>query len=173
VLTDDFASAPPEGIKRISEKFGPILALLDELDTQYKQGKSLHVGEYLHLFIIAVMHQHTGKKVAQNLIQACLKNGIRKGYRMAVTEATDVISQPIFRKCGFVERIEIPYKTFTYQGRRVFASIEGHTGTISYGQGPGVAKWVPSGEESKSCKAPQACWGEELWTGVATASGPE
>jgi GNAT superfamily N-acetyltransferase len=130
VLTDDFASAPPKGIEHISEKFGPILALLDELDTQYKQGKSLHVGEYLHLFIIAIMHQHTGKKVAQNLIQACLENGLRKGYRMAVTEATGVISQHIFRKCGFVDRIEIPYKTFIYQGRRVFMSIEGHTSTI-------------------------------------------
>jgi GNAT superfamily N-acetyltransferase len=112
------------------EKVGPILALLDALDVQYKQGKSLRVGEYLHLFIIAVTHQYTGSKVAQNLIQACLGNGIRKGYKVAVTEATGVVSQHIFRKCGFVDRIEIPYKTFTYHGKRVFATIEGHTGTI-------------------------------------------
>ena len=64
------------------------MALLDALDVQYKQGKSLRVGEYLHLFMIAVTHQHTGSKVAQNLIQACLENGIRKGYKAAVTEAT-------------------------------------------------------------------------------------
>jgi predicted N-acetyltransferase YhbS len=130
MLTDDFASTPPEGIDYLSEKVGPILALLDALDVQYKQGKSLRVGEYLHLFMIAVTHQHTGSKVAQNLIQACLENGIRKGYKAAVTEATGVFSQHTFRKCGFVDRIEISYKTFTYHGKRVFATIEGHTGTI-------------------------------------------
>jgi hypothetical protein len=114
----------------LGEKFEPVLALLDELDAQYKQGRSLRMGEYLHLFMGAVMHRHTGKKVAQTLIQACLENGIRKGYKTAVTEATGVISQHICRKCGFVDRLAIPYKTFTYQGKRVFASIEGDTGAI-------------------------------------------
>lgn len=130
MLTDDFASTPPEGVGYPGEKFRPILALLDALDVQYKQGKSLRVGEYLHLFMIAVTHQHTGRKVAQTLIQTCLESGIRKGYKTAVTEATGVVSQHIFRKCGFVDRIEIPYKAFTYLGKRVFASIERHTGTI-------------------------------------------
>jgi GNAT superfamily N-acetyltransferase len=130
LLTDDFASAPPEGIEHFSGKFGPIWALLDALDTQYKQGKSLRVGDSLHLLMIAVTHQHTGKKVAQTLVRACLENGIRKGYQTAVTEATGVISQHIFRKCGFVDRFAIPYKAFMYQGRRVFESIEEHTGTI-------------------------------------------
>jgi ribosomal protein S18 acetylase RimI-like enzyme len=130
LLTDDFASAPPEGIEHLSEKLGPTWALLDALDTQYKQGKNLRVGDSLHLLMIAVTHQHTGSKVAQNLIQACLENGIRKGYKAAVTEATGVVSQHIFRKCGFVDRIEISYKTFTYHGKRVFATIKGCTGTI-------------------------------------------
>jgi ribosomal protein S18 acetylase RimI-like enzyme len=130
LITDDLASTPPEAFEHLGEKFGPILALLDALDAQYKQGRSLRVGEYLHLFMIAVMHQHTSKKVAQNLIRVCLENGLRKGYKTAVTEATGVISQHILRKCGFVDRLEIPYKTFTYQGSWVFASIEGHTGPI-------------------------------------------
>jgi hypothetical protein len=34
MLTDDFASTPPEGIEYLSEKVGPILALLDALDVQ-------------------------------------------------------------------------------------------------------------------------------------------
>ena len=89
------------------------------------------MGEYLHLFMIAVNHRHKGRKVAENLTRTCLENGIRKGYHTALTEATGVISQHIFgNKIGFVGRLEIPYKTFVYQGRRVFESIEGHTGTI-------------------------------------------
>ena len=54
----------------------------------------------------------------------------RKGFQTAVTEATGAISQYIFRKYGFVDRLTISYKTFEYLGSRVFASIEGHMGTI-------------------------------------------
>jgi hypothetical protein len=76
-------------------------------------------------------HQNKGRNVAHNLIQSCLENGIRKGYHTTVAEATGVISQHIFRNnFGFVDRLEIPYKTFVYQGRRVFESIEEHTGAI-------------------------------------------
>jgi len=131
MIADDFASVLPDGIERLGERFEPILALLAELDEQYKRGRSLHSGEYLHLFMIAVNHQHKGRKVAHNLIQICLENGIRRGFHTAVTEATGVISQHIFRmQFGFADRLEIPYKTFVYQGKRVFESIEEHTGTI-------------------------------------------
>src|SRR5262245_40427935 len=131
MIADDFASAPPEGMGRLGEAFEPILALLGELDEQYRKGRTLRLGEYLHLFMIAVDHRHKGRKVAQNLVRACLENGARKGYRTAVTEATGVISQHIFRSSfGFRDRLEMPYKTFVYEGRPVFASIEGHSGTI-------------------------------------------
>ncbi len=126
MITDDFASAPLESMEHLGGKFEPVFALLSELDAQYNQGRSLRLGKYLHLFMIAVTHQHKGRKVAQNLIQACLENGTRKGYKAAVTEATGMISQHIFRnKFGFADRLEIPYKTFIYQGKRVFESIEG------------------------------------------------
>lgn len=131
MIADDFASAPPEGMGLLGEAFEPILALLGELDEQYKKGRTLRLGEYLHLFMIAVDHRHKGRKVAQNLVRACLENGVRKGYHTAVTEATGVISQHIFRSSfGFRDRLEMPYKTFVYEGRPVFASIEGHSGTI-------------------------------------------
>ena len=131
MITDDFVSEPPEGMEHLGERFQPVLALLGELDEQYKLGRSIRLGEYLHLFMIAVDHNRKGRNVAQHLIQTCLENGIRKGYHTAVTEATGVISQHIFRnKFGFVDRLEIRYKTFVYQNRRVFESIEGHTGTI-------------------------------------------
>jgi hypothetical protein len=131
MIADDFASVPPEGMEHPGEKFAPIFALLGELDEQYKHGRSLRLGEYLHLFMIAVDRRHKGRTVAHNLIQSCLENGIGKGYHTSVIEATGVISQHIIRnKCGFVGRLEIPYKTFVYQGRLVFESIEEHRGTI-------------------------------------------
>src|SRR5262245_11805711 len=87
MITDDFASAPPEGMEHLGERFEPIVALLGELDDQYKHGRSLRIGEYLHLFMIAVNHHHKGRNVAHNLIQSCLEHGIKKGYHTAVAEA--------------------------------------------------------------------------------------
>ena len=80
--------------------------------------------------MLAVKHQHTGKNVARNLVQTCLENAIRKGYKSGVVETTGIVSQLIFKKSGFLDRFEAPYKTFTFQGRQIFESIEGHKGII-------------------------------------------
>jgi len=41
MITDDFAIEPPEEIRGLGNNFEPIWAVLDELDTQYKQGRIL------------------------------------------------------------------------------------------------------------------------------------
>ena len=130
MITDDFAVEPPKEIKQLGENFEPVWAVLDELDTQYKQGRILPEGWYLHFFLLAVGHRYIGMHVARNLVQACLENGIKKGYKTGVVEATGILSQNLFKKFGFADRFEAPYKTFTFQGRRVFESIKGHHGII-------------------------------------------
>jgi hypothetical protein len=130
MITDDFATEPPKEIWCLGDNFEPVWTILDELDTQYKQGRSLPKGQYLHFFLLAVDHRQTGKNVARNLVQTCLENGVRKGYKTGVVEATGIVSQHIFRQFGFVDCYEVPYKTFTFQGNRVFESIEGHHGII-------------------------------------------
>lgn len=54
-----------------------------------------------------------------------------KGYRLAVTEATNRVSQHIFRKLGFVERAELPYRKYRRGGVPVFASIAEHGGPMA------------------------------------------
>ncbi|ARV59000.1 hypothetical protein BZZ01_10445 [Nostocales cyanobacterium HT-58-2] len=131
LISGDFASASYLENYDISDNnFPPIFELLGELEAQYTQGKSIYPGEYLYLYMLAVSPQRRGEKIAQNLVQTSLEYGISKGYRMAVTEATNSTSQHVFRKLGFVDRHEILYKHFTYQGQQVFKSIEKHTGTI-------------------------------------------
>ena len=88
------------------------------------------IGEFLHFYLFAVDHRQNGKKIAHHLIQACLDNGIKKGYRTGVVEATCVVSQHIFRKFGFVDRYIVSYKTFEFQGKQIFESIDGHGGII-------------------------------------------
>lgn len=130
LLVDDLASPPPEGIGEASEHFSPIGALLDELDDQYRRTRPVVLGEVLHLFMLGVAPQHGGKGVAHTLVRLCTENALRKGYRVAVTEATGRVSQHIFRKLGFSDRFSVSYKDFTFGGRRVFESIEGHEGAI-------------------------------------------
>jgi|SRR5215470_4854948 len=130
MLTDDFAVPPDLKPSQFSEKFLPILAMLDSLDEQYRQGRSIVPGQYLHLFMLAVDEQFAGRGIATQLVSACLENGRQKGYTHAVTEATGVISQHVFRKLGFVERDRISYQDYRYKGKPVFASIRDHEAAI-------------------------------------------
>ncbi len=54
---------------------------------------------------------------------------MKQGYRTALTEAANPISQHIFSKASFVPRCQILYGQFTYKGDRVFEAIAGDVGT--------------------------------------------
>ncbi len=130
LLTEDSASPPPDGMDGLSEKFDPIFDILGQLDTEYRSGQAVHRGESLHLYLLGVSDRVAGRGVAQQLVAACLEHGTRRGYRVAVTEATNKVSQHIFRKLGFVARVRRSYGTHCFQGRRVFASIAEHGGPV-------------------------------------------
>ena len=128
LLTDDFAMPAPLDLHRLNPGFLPILAMLDSLDDPYRSGMRIRAGEYLHLFMIAVDPQFGGRGIAQRLVEHCLANGTRKGYRWAVTEATGAISQRVFGKLGFEEQSRIRYRDFRYRDAAVFAGITQHDG---------------------------------------------
>ncbi len=130
LLTEDSASAPPDGIDRLSPKFDPVFNILGQLDAEYRGGRVARPGESLHLFLLGVSDRVAGRGVAQQLVAACLEHGARTGYRVAVTEATNKTSQHIFRKQGFVARVQRSYATHLFNGRQVFASIAEHGGPI-------------------------------------------
>lgn len=132
VIAGDFASDSPlnPDSNDISAKFDPIVELIEELETRYKKDQQIKLGEYLHVYMLAVSPNHQRKKIAQNLLQVCLNNGVKKQFNWAVTEAANSVSQHIFGKLDFVPRYQISYQEFTHQGIRVFAKIKGHEGTI-------------------------------------------
>lgn len=130
LLTEDSASPPPEGLDRLGRKFDPIFDILGQLDADYRRGTTVLPGKSLHLFLVGVAQTFGGRRVAQQLVASCLENGQRKGYRIAVTEATNSVSQHIFRKLGFVDRVHRSYRDHRYEGQPFFASIEGHSGPI-------------------------------------------
>ena len=130
LLTEDSASAMPEGIDRLSAKFDPIFDILGQLDAEYRGGLATRPGDSLHLFLLGVSDRVAGRGVARQLVATCLEHGAQKGYRQAVTEATNKVSQHIFRKLGFVERVQRSYGAHRFGGRAVFASIAEHGGPM-------------------------------------------
>lgn len=130
LLTEDSSSALPGGMDRLSPKFEPIFDILGQLDTEYRTDRSPRPGESLHLFLLGVAESFAGRGVARHLVSTCLEHGARKGYQLAVTEATNKVSQHIFRKLGFAERVRRSYSSHRFAGRAVFASIAEQGGPI-------------------------------------------
>ncbi len=128
MLNEDSASPLPEGLDGLGPKFEPILDILGQLDAEYEPARTFARGESMHLFLLGVASHCAGQGVAQRLVAESLAHGARRGYRLAVTEATNKISQHIFRKHGFVERVRGSYADHRYRGRQVFASIAEHGG---------------------------------------------
>lgn len=130
MLTEDCASPPLEGLDKLSPKFDPIFDILGQLDTEYWGGQTARHGEALHLFLLGVSERAAGHGIAHQLVAECLKHGASRGYRLAITEATNKVSQHIFRKQGFVPRVQRFYQTHRFNGRQVFASIADHGGPM-------------------------------------------
>ncbi len=130
LLTEDSASVPPDGLNQMSPKFNPIFDILGQLDAEYREGRTMHPGEVVHLFLLGVSQRFAGKGVAQRLVAESVANGIRKGYRLAVTEATNKTSQYVFRKQGFVDRVRRSYSDHRFEGHTFFGSIADQGGPI-------------------------------------------
>ncbi len=130
LLTEDSTSAQPDGLERLSAKFDPIFDILRQLDAEYRGDQAIRPGESLHLFLLGVSDRVAGRGVAQQLVANCLERGTRRGYRVAVTEATNKVSQHIFRKQGFVARVQRSYESYRFNGQQVFASIADQGGPI-------------------------------------------
>ena len=131
LLTDDAASPPPQGLDSVSDKFDPILDLLGQIDSEYRDGRTIEPGQTLHLFLLGVAEQFTRRMIGQHLVAACLANGAIKGYKSAVTEATNPVSQHIFGRLGFANRAERSYGDYRLDGAPVFASISEHGGPMA------------------------------------------
>ena len=130
LLTEDPASPAPLESAALSPKFSPIFAILAQLDASYRRGEPPRAGECLHLFLLGVAPAGAGHGIAQRLVAACLENGRRLSYRTAVTEATNRVSQHVFRKAGFSERVRGSYGEFRFEGKTPFRSIAAEGGPV-------------------------------------------
>jgi ribosomal protein S18 acetylase RimI-like enzyme len=140
LLTEDAASSAPEELSRLDKKFDPVMDILGEIVAEYRAVSEPILGESLHLFLLGVSDEATRQGVGQELVKAVLENGARRGYRMAFAEATNKVSQHIFRKLGFASRAHRSYLDYRFHGEAVFACIAEYGGPIlmdkSFADGP-------------------------------------
>jgi len=130
ILAEDSAAPFPQGLERLSQKFDPIFEILTDLEAEYRRGRSVLPGDAIHLFLLGVNHAYCRQQIAQRLVGACLEIGVARGYRLAVTEATNSVSRHVFGKLGFVERARRSYTDYRFGTRPVFASIAEHAGPV-------------------------------------------
>ena len=130
LLTEDSAPHSPETFRRLSPKFGPIFDLLGQLETEYRAGRAPRPGEAAHLFLLGVDARFGGRGIAQGLVTAVLAHASARGYRVAVTEATNRRSQHVFRKLGFRERVRRSYVEHRFRDLAWFGSIADQGGPI-------------------------------------------
>jgi ribosomal protein S18 acetylase RimI-like enzyme len=131
MLTEDAASPPPEGMTELSQKLDPIFDLFGLLEAQLAEPPADTPGAVLHLFLLGVDDRFAGQGVAQRLVREALDNGIARGYRTAIAEATNLRSQHILSKLGFTTRAKTSYEAYRRDGVPVFAAIAEHGGPMS------------------------------------------
>jgi ribosomal protein S18 acetylase RimI-like enzyme len=130
VLTNDPAGETDAAIGTWSRKFQMVGSILGRLGTMYRAGREPVAGEALHLYLLGVSDQAAGMGVGRQLVAAAVENGARRGYRVAIAEATSRKSQHIFRELGFAERAQILYGDYLFEGEHVFAGIAEQGGPI-------------------------------------------
>ncbi len=114
MLNEDCATPMPDGMERLTRKFDPILDILGQLNDEYWGSRIPSPGEAMHLFLLSVDKRVVGNGVAQELVEESLRLGASRGYGLAVTEATNKVSQHIFRKLGFAEGVRHNYEVHRF-----------------------------------------------------------
>ena len=127
LVCEDLMGEPPEGMEDVTPMLAPVFTLLDGLTDPYRESRQYKHGQCLHIFMMAVLRNSTGKDIAQEMVRQSMINAKEMGYCRASTEATGVISQYIFKeKYGFDKLEETLYKDFLFDGEPVFRKIERH-----------------------------------------------
>lgn len=124
VINEDLFGQPPEGLWMLSEKLGPVMDILEKLDNLYITEDMQKTGECFHIFMGGVFKKFEGKSIAANMVIKSQEIAKEKGFKHIIVEATGNTSHRIMEhNPDFFEAGRIPYKSYTFQGKKVFSDI--------------------------------------------------
>lgn len=101
----------------------PIFAILERLEREFDR---LYPPDHdtLHLQMIACISEYEGRGLATAMVRDTLALAAERGLRRAFAEVTHEGSFRVLERFGFVTRAEVPYASYTFEGRPVFAGRE-------------------------------------------------
>jgi len=124
IISEDFMTVYPDSLEDIDNKFESIFSFLSELEENYRRSCLATAGQVLHIFMLGVQEKYTKKHIATNLVRENLNLAKHHNFEIAITDATSVGSQQIFRNLGFTEKFAIEYKSYKFKDKHIFSSIE-------------------------------------------------
>ncbi len=124
IISEDFTAIEPDPPKDIDDKFEAVFSLLSKLEENYRICHPVKAGQVLHIFMLGVQEKYTKRHIATTLVKENLNLAKHHNFEIAIAEATGVVSQQIFRNLGFTEEFAIEYKSYKFNGKPSFSSIE-------------------------------------------------
>lgn len=119
----DYALAE-QGSTDMPECMKPVSALLQKLDSLYREGRCIEPGDYLLVDMVAVSSEVRNRGIYRTLRQAVHQIGYDAGFKWVVGELSSAATQRVCRsEFGHTVRVEINYQNFEFCGRRPFALI--------------------------------------------------
>lgn len=111
----DEGAAPPAAL-------APILEILTRLEQTFDRLYPPDGGT-LHMQMMACLPEREGQGLATAMVRETLRLAAGRGLRRAFAEVTHGGSARVFERLGFSTRAEVPYATYTFEGRAVFADV--------------------------------------------------
>ncbi len=105
--------------------FKEAVAMIHELEDRYINLEEIKAGSVLHIFQIGVSRQYRKTGIAQAMIHRVLAHARKRGFRQVIADCTSPASKRVFEQCGFSEMGFSPYGTFSMNGVRFFAGLDG------------------------------------------------
>ena len=105
--------------------FKEAVAMIHELEDRHISLEDIEAGSVLHIFQIGVSRQYRETGIAQAMIRRVLAHAREIGFRQVITDCTSPASKKVFERCGFSELGFSSYETFSMNGVRFFAGLDG------------------------------------------------
>jgi ribosomal protein S18 acetylase RimI-like enzyme len=124
IIANNFMTINSKPLEIIDNKFEAVFSLLSELEEKYLKANPNLTKKVLCIFMLGVQKKYTHRHIATTLVRENLNLAKYHNFKIAITEATSIASQNIFRKLGFNEEFAIEYDSHNFQGKKVFSSIK-------------------------------------------------
>ena len=123
-LNEAYTNESPE-VLAFLEHFREDIAMISELEEHTLHTSTASRGMLFHIFHIGVSRKYRNMGVAGSLIRQAVAHAQNRGFRQVITDCTSPASRRVFEQFGFYEAGHFAYESFSMNGKRFFAGLDG------------------------------------------------